>query len=114
MWSVHTLSIPRNEGISVLKKKLEERPSTKIPVNDLVKLAEFVLINNLFEFSDKIKQQISVTAIGTKFSPPYACIYMDKTWTDFLKTQGLNYIDDIVFIWTHGEAELKSFMKKLN
>ena len=35
--------------------------------------------NNLLEFNDKVKQQISGTAIGTKFTPPYACIYMDKT-----------------------------------
>ena len=40
--------------------------------------------------------------------------------TDFLKTQDLQpfiwlrYIDDIFFIWTHGEAELKRFMEKLN
>ena len=86
----------------------------------LVKLAEFVLKNNLFEFNDKVKQQISGTAIGTKFAPPYACIYMDKTETDFLKTQDLQpfiwlrYIDDIFFIWTHGEAELKRFMEKQN
>ena len=35
---------------------------------------------------------------------------MDKTKIDFLKTQELQpflwlrYIDDILFIWTHGEA----------
>ena len=63
-------SIPHNEGISALKQKLEEEPSTKIPTNDLVKLAEFVLKNNLFEFNDKVKQQISGTVIGTKFAPP--------------------------------------------
>ena len=45
---------------------------------------------------------------------------MDKTETDFLKTQELQpfvwlrYIDDIFFIWTHGEAELKKFMEGLN
>ena len=33
-------SIPHNEGIQALKQKLEEQPSTKIPTNDLVKLAE--------------------------------------------------------------------------
>ena len=33
------------------------------------------------------KQQISRTTIGTKFALPYAFIYMDKTETDFLKTQ---------------------------
>ena len=82
-------SIPQNEGISALQQKLEEQPSIKNPTNDLVKLAEFVLKNYLFEFNDKVKQQISGTAIGTKFAPPYACIYMHKTETDFLKTEDL-------------------------
>ena len=113
-------SIPHKEGILALKSKLEEQTSSKIPTNDLVKLAEFVLKNNFFEFNNEIKQQISGTAIGTKFAPPYACIYMDKTETDFLKTQELQpfvwlrYIDDIFFIWTHGEAELERFMEGLN
>ena len=35
------------------------------------------------------KQQISGTAVGTKFAPPYAFTCMDKTETDFLKTQDL-------------------------
>ena len=99
---------------------LEEQPSTKIPTNDLVTLAEFVLKNNLFEFDGNVKQQISGTAIGTKFTPPYACIYMYKTETDFLKNQDLQpfiwlrYIDNIFFTFTHGEAELKKFMDKLH
>ena len=71
--------IALSEGILVLKQKLEEQPSTKSPTNDLVKLAEFVLKNYLFGFNDKVKQQISGTAIGTKFTLPHACIYMDIT-----------------------------------
>ena len=45
---------------------------------------------------------------------------MDKTETDLLKTQEfqpfvwLRYIDDIFFISTHVEAELKKFMEGLN
>ena len=35
-------SIVHNESILVLKQNIEEQPSTKIPTNDLVKLAEFV------------------------------------------------------------------------
>ena len=31
-------------------------------------MAEFVLKNNLFEFNDKVFQQISGTAIGTNFA----------------------------------------------
>ena len=113
-------SIPHKEGILALKSKLEEQTFSKIPTNDLDKLAEFVLKNIFFEFSKEIKQQISGTTIRTKFSPPYACIYMDKTEADFLEWQELQpfvwlrYIDNIFFIWTHGEAELKKFMEGLN
>ena len=74
----------------------------------------------MFEFNDKVKQQISGTATGTKFARPYACIYMDKTETDFLKTEDLQpfiwlrHIDGIFLMLAHGEAELKRFMEKLN
>ena len=67
----------------------------------------------MFEFNNKVKQQISGATIGT-------CIYMDKTETDFTKTQvfqpfiWLRYIDNIFLIWKHGEAELKSFLEKWN
>ena len=80
---------PKKEGILALKSKLEEQTSSKIPTNDLVKLAEFLFKNIFFEFNNEIKQQISGTAIGTKFTPPHACSYMDKTETDFLKRQKL-------------------------
>ena len=79
------LSLPHKEGILALKSKLEEQTCSKIATNDQVKLVKFVLKNNFFEFNNEIKQQISGTAIGTKFAPPYTCTYMDKTETDFLK-----------------------------
>ena len=64
-------------------------------------MAEIVLKNNLFEFNNKVFQQISGTTIGTKFAPPYACIYMNTGEQDFLETQELQpllwlrFIDDI-------------------
>ena len=67
-------------------------------------MADFVLKNNFFEFSGEVKRQKSGTAIGTKFAPPYACIFMDEVETEFLKSQELQpflwlrYIDDIFFI----------------
>ena len=45
---------------------------------------------------------------------------MDKLETDFLNTQEclplvwFRYIDDIFFIWTHGEEKLKFFLDDLN
>ena len=69
---------PHEAGLQVLYEKLEERTDKKIPSTDLVEMAEFILKNNFFEFETKIIQQISGTAIGTKFAPPYACLFMDR------------------------------------
>ena len=74
-------------------------------------MAKFVLKTNYFEFNGKVKQQISGTAIGTKFVPLYACIFMDEVVTSFLETQEMKplvwfrYIDDVFFIWTHGQEK---------
>ena len=101
-------SIPHQAGLIALKEALDKK---KIPTDDLIRMAEFVLSNS------EAFQQISGTAIGTKFAPPYACIYMDQVEQKFLAMQinqpliWLRYIDDIFFIWTHGEKELEKFVK---
>ena len=67
-------------------------------------MAEFILKKNFLEFETKIIQQISGTAIGTKFAPPYACLFMDRIEKDFLDSEivkpwlWLRYIDDTLFI----------------
>ena len=79
-----------------------------------------MLKNNYFKVDDKsVYQQVSGTAIGTKFAPPYACIFMDCLGNSFLETQTLKplvwlcYINDIFFIWTRNEEELKELMREL-
>ena len=97
-------SIPHQAGLIALKEALDKSLLKKIPTDDLIKMAEFVLSNNFFEFNSDTFQQISGTAIATKFTPPYACIYMDQVEQKFLATQinqrliWLRYIDDIFFI----------------
>ena len=113
-------SIPHNVGLRALKEALDKREQKKIPTEDLLQMAEFVLKNNFFEFNNQIKQQISRTVIGAKCAPTYACIFMDKVETEFLETQTdkpfwwVRYIDDIFFIWTHGQEKLKVFLEDLN
>ena len=91
----------------------------KIPTEDLVKMAGFVLKNNYFEFNGSIKQQISGTAIGTKFAPPYACIFMDKFETNFLKTQTLQplvwfrYINDVFLFMDSWRGKSNNFYTTL-
>ena len=65
-------SIPHQAGLIALKEALDKSLSKKIPTDNLIKMAEFVLSSKFFEFDSDAFQQISGTAIGTKFAPPYA------------------------------------------
>ena len=113
-------SMPHKDGLQALYTKLEERKDKKVSSENLVDLAEFVLKNNYFEFNSDVYRQILGTAMGTKFAPPYACIFMDMVETEFLSQQEIKplvwlwYIDDIFFIWLEGEDKLLQFMKKLH
>ena len=113
-------SIPHEDGLETLRERLVKSEDLKLLVIDIVKMTEFVLKNNIFEFDEKVKQQVAGTAIGTKFATPYACIYLDEVETEFLKMQELQrlvwlqYIDDIFFTWNHSEDELTKFLENLN
>ena len=81
MWSVF---IQAYHTKHLKKKKSKYQTFLKIVTNDLVKIAEFVLKNNFFEFNKEIKKQIFDTAIGTKFAPPYEkSLVMENNVTNF-------------------------------
>ena len=113
-------SIPHNEGLKVLRNQYDKSIDKTVTTEDITKMTEFFLKNNLIEFNSKSHKQISGTAIGTKFAPPYACIFMDFIETVFLKFQEIKpwlwkrFIDDIFFIWTKIQRKiLISFWKIL-
>ena len=68
-------SILHNQGQVVLRKQLHSFYKKSIPTENLVKVNEFVLKNNYFEFNSNVKHQISGTTIGRKFTPPCMFIY---------------------------------------
>ena len=111
-------SIPDQDGLEALSVKLDQREDKIISTEGLLEMARFILKNNYFEFDSMIKQQMSGTAIGTKFAPPYASIFMETVETEFLKKEHLKpwvwlrYIDDIFFVWTHDE--FYNFLEHLN
>ena len=86
----------------------------------LVDLAEIVLKINIFQFNEKTLNQLRGTAIGTKFAPPHAILFMTDLEERILENIELQpsiwwkYIDDIFFIWEHGEDSLKKFIETLN
>ena len=66
---------------------------------------------------EMLNNSYQVQQNGTKRAPPYAYTFIVKVETDFLESQKLKpmvwfrYIDDIFFIWTHGELELQRFLE---
>ena len=51
-------SIPHESGLNAIKEALENRARKSVPVSDILKMLEFVLKNNYFEFNGNVKQQL--------------------------------------------------------
>ena len=68
----------------------------------------------------KIFETKTGTAIGTKFAPPYSILFMAELEEKILEIVDnkpylwWRYIDDIFFIWEHGEEKLRNFVETLN
>lgn len=114
--------IPHEEGLLYMKETIEEfvdKFKLEVPV-DLVEIAKLILQNNYFEFDDKIYRQKLGTAIGTKFAPSFANIFMSKLETSMLSECRLSpwvwwrFLDDIFLIWLHGNEALIEFVNYVN
>ena len=78
-------SIPHNVGVQTIRGTLDDRVNRKIGTEDFIKMRQFVLKNSHFKFNGKAKHQLSETAIHTKFTSLYACIFMNQVETEFLE-----------------------------
>ena len=113
-------SIPHGEGLEAIREALDRRENPGVATDTLVGLASLVLENNYFEFNDRFHRQNMGTAIGTKFAPAYANFFMTRLEERLLEASPyklliwMRFIDDVLFIWVHGEEELESFINYLN
>ena len=113
-------NIPHEDGLYALRKRLDLRQEKDVTTSTLVELAEVVLKSNIFTFKEKTLKQKRGTAIGTKFAPPYSILFMAELEEEILSEIELKpylwwrYIDDIFFLWEHGEEKLKEFIEHLN
>ena len=113
-------SIPHGEGLEAIRVALDRRGNPGVATDTLVGLASLVLDNNYFEFNNRIYKQKLGTAIGTKFAPAYANLFMTRVEERLVDSSAekplvwMRYIDDVFFIWTHGEAKLQVFIDHLN
>ena len=71
-------SIPHREGLEAVREALDRRENPGVATDTLVGLASLVLENNYFEFIDRLYRQKLRTAIGTKFAPAYANLFITR------------------------------------
>ena len=113
-------NIPHKDGIEALKSVLDSRKNKTVSTESLLELTKLVLENNVFEHNGETFRQKQGTAIGTKMAPQYAILFMaflEERLLDSCMLKPLfwwRYIDDIFFVWEHGEESLKSFLKYIN
>ena len=111
--------IPHCEGLEAPKIAINDG-EVEIPSERLLNLAKLILENNYFEFDEKVYRQKLGTAIGTKFAPAFANIFMGSFENLLLETCSYRpwvwrrFLDDIFIIWLHGRERLDEFLLALN
>lgn len=113
-------NIDTDLGLKAVADVLSTKPDPSRPDHFILELLELTLRRNDFEFNGKHFLQISGCAMGRKYSPAYADIYMaDWEKSAFQKCSKLpllylRYLDDIFGLWPHSLSDFKEFIKTLN
>lgn len=113
-------NIDIQEGITAIKNIFQKYPDTSRPDKELLQLLTINLRRNDFEFNGEFFLQIKGTAMGKKFAPAYANIFMAEWEASALSQcpkQPLHYfryLDDIWGVWTHSEEDFNHFVAILN
>lgn len=107
-------------GLTAVAEIFKKYPDPKRPDSEILKLLEINLTRNDFEFNSEYFLQIKGTAMGKKFAPAYANIFMAKWEGEVLRKcpirpyTYLRYLDDIFGIWPGSREEFEEFVKTLN
>lgn len=113
-------NIPIPAGISCVEKIFLKYPDPRRPDQELLRLLEINLTRNDFMFDGEFYLQIKGTAMGKKFAPAYANIFMANWEREALQKCPqqpacyVRYLDDIWGIWTGTKVEFEQFVKILN
>lgn len=106
--------------LSCVKTLFDNNRQIKRPDKHLLKLLEVCLRNNDFSFNGKFYLQTTGIAMGKRFAPSLADIYLtefDETAMNGFHVKPLlyfRYLDDVFFLWPSDLHTLKQFETFLN
>ena len=112
-------NIDHDQGIQAIRNAYSDSMSNPKCIA-VMELLELSLKRNDFEFNDKIFLQTSGTAMGRKYAPHYADIFMAEFEKEALAKCKLQpncyhrYLDDIFMVWSHGRVAFLEFLDTFN
>uniref|UniRef100_A0A8C7YA98 Reverse transcriptase domain-containing protein n=1 Tax=Oryzias sinensis TaxID=183150 RepID=A0A8C7YA98_9TELE len=113
-------NIDISAGMRLIKNIFIKYPDENRPDGELLNLLEINLKRNDFEFNGEYFLQIKGTAMGKRFAPSYANIFM-ADWEEKALQKCkikplvyLRYLDDIFGICTNSKEEFLTFIKILD
>ncbi|KAJ1155488.1 hypothetical protein NDU88_008218 [Pleurodeles waltl] len=118
--------IPKKEGMAAIRHFLDKREAMFLEhSNMLMDLINLVMDNNIFLHEGSWYRQQQGVAIGAKFSPSFAKLYMGHFEHHHLWTKGPQeltqhilywgrYIDDVLLFWSGDHMSLDRFIQYLN
>lgn len=107
-------------GLQAVREVFLKYPDANRPDKEILELLEINLRRNDFEFDGDFYLQIKGTAMGKRFAPAYANIFMAKWEAEALEKcprkplHYLRYLDDIWGVWTYSKPDFEEFIRTLN
>lgn len=107
-------------GLQAVQTVFSRYPDRSRPDQEILQLLSLCLNNNDFNFNNQQYLQVSGTAMGHRYAPSYANIYMSEWEREALPKcthQPLfffRFLDDIIGIWTHSSQHFQDFINTLN
>lgn len=113
-------NIDHDDGIAAIEHALQNNPKQGRPDDDIIQLLDISLRKNDFGFNGNTYLQVKGTAMGKRYAPSYANIFMAQ-WEERARSKSQHqpslykrFIDDIVMVWENGRDELTKFINILN
>lgn len=106
--------------VQVAKRALDMNPDITRPDQEILELLKYTLLNNDFSFNNQQYLQIHGTAMGKKYAPALANLYLGEfdqlatSHPDFKPEHYFRFLDDVHFIWGGGIDKLMEYQTYLN
>ncbi|XP_075462091.1 protein-arginine deiminase type-2 isoform X2 [Ascaphus truei] len=121
--SLYTV-INHDQGVEAIRRVLEQDDSLESGFREfIIEGIRYILTHNFFNYDNEYYLQVCGTAMGTRFAPSYANIFMGMWEENYIHSNSpfgadlalwRRYIDDVLCIWGGNEVDLGKFQQYLN